>query len=392
LRRQRIVGYFYRVDHQAQAEGTVLVVGFGIAGALVSWFLEKHNIKYVVVDDAAAGSSSPVAAGLINPLAGRKLALAHDLGRLLPFARQTYQQMGQFLGQSFWNDREFWTLLRDEEERQSWLDRAKDPSVHPYLDKADLEQAVPQNALAEAGVARVRGGGQVMFGPLLQTFSAWLAQQGRYHREPFLHDGLEAVSAADPACWSYQGNCYQAVLFCEGYRVRYNPWFAQLPWRVNRGQRVLLHIPGLMPDYGKGAAVWRKQALLAPIGDGNYWLGSVNDWDIEDAMPTSPAGETLRAQLGNLTGLPGQWLENGAGIRPVLRDRRPAVGFHPEHPSLGLLNGLGTKGALLGPWFASALVEHLRPMVGLPAQAAPEAQSAGASALWASVNPARFAG
>jgi glycine/D-amino acid oxidase-like deaminating enzyme len=182
-------------------------------------------------------------------------------------------------------------------------------------------------------------------------------------------------------------------LFCEGYRVRFNPWFAHLPWRINRGQRMLVNIPGLMATSDRNAAVWRKQALLAPLGQDCYWLGSVNDWDLDDATPTAHAQATLMAQLHSLTDQPSQWLETKAGIRPVLRDRRPAVGFHPEHASLGLLNGLGTKGALLGPWFASALVDGLRSLFGwTDGGTAPESLEPGSAALWASVNPARFDG
>ena len=48
-----------------------------------------------------------------------------------------------------------------------------------------------------------------------------------------------------------------------------------------------------------------------------------------------------------------------AGVRPATLERRPFVGLHPLHPSIGILNGMGTKGCSLAPYFAKQLVEHM---------------------------------
>jgi glycine/D-amino acid oxidase-like deaminating enzyme len=40
-------------------------------------------------------------------------------------------------------------------------------------------------------------------------------------------------------------------------------------------------------------------------------------------------------------------------------ERRPFVGLHPQNPRLGILNGMGTKGCSLAPYFARQLVRHL---------------------------------
>jgi hypothetical protein len=33
--------------------------------------------------------------------------------------------------------------------------------------------------------------------------------------------------------------------------------------------------------------------------------------------------------------------------------------LHPNHPSIGILNGMGTKGTSLAPFFANQFVQHL---------------------------------
>jgi glycine/D-amino acid oxidase-like deaminating enzyme len=61
-----------------------------------------------------------------------------------------------------------------------------------------------------------------------------------------------------------------------------------------------------------------------------------------------------------------QWLKapfkilfHKAAIRPATIERRPFVGFHPQFQNLGILNGMGTKGTSLAPFFANQLAQHL---------------------------------
>ena len=57
--------------------------------------------------------------------------------------------------------------------------------------------------------------------------------------------------------------------------------------------------------------------------------------------------------------VPFEVVEHLAGIRPTVSDLRPFLGLHPAHPTLAIFNGLGTKGALLGPFFAKQMADFL---------------------------------
>ena len=49
-----------------------LIVGQGIAGTLTAFQLLERNKKICIIDDGNKTSSSSVAAGMINPVTGRK--------------------------------------------------------------------------------------------------------------------------------------------------------------------------------------------------------------------------------------------------------------------------------------------------------------------------------
>src|SRR5690242_7083618 len=75
-----------------------LVVGQGISGTFVSWYLEKSKRSFVVIDHLEHNSSSRVAAGIINPVTGRRIVKTWMIDTLLPFALDAYQDFGSYLG------------------------------------------------------------------------------------------------------------------------------------------------------------------------------------------------------------------------------------------------------------------------------------------------------
>jgi glycine/D-amino acid oxidase-like deaminating enzyme len=52
-------------------------------------------------------------------------------------------------------------------------------------------------------------------------------------------------------------------------------------------------------------------------------------------------------------------MEHWSSLRPATVERRPFVGMHPLHNQIAILNGMGSKGCSLAPWFAKELAENL---------------------------------
>ena len=57
------------------------------------------------------------------------------------------------------------------------------------------------------------------------------------------------------------------------------------------------------------------------------------------------------------------------GVRPTVSDRRPLLGTHEVYKSLHILNGLGTRGVMLGPAMAKALYDHIENNIPLDREA-----------------------
>jgi glycine/D-amino acid oxidase-like deaminating enzyme len=61
----------------------------------------------------------------------------------------------------------------------------------------------------------------------------------------------------------------------------------------------------------------------------------------------------------SLTPLPFTVTKHNAAIRSPVKDRKPLIGLHPNYPQIAILNGMGTKGISLAPYFASHFCDFL---------------------------------
>ena len=64
-------------------------------------------------------------------------------------------------------------------------------------------------------------------------------------------------------------------------------------------------------------------------------------------------------QLKNWLKLPFEITDHFAAVRPANVERRPFVGLHPVNKCVGILNGMGTKGCSLAPFFANQFAYFL---------------------------------
>ena len=76
-----------------------LIIGQGICGTMLSWFLQKAGKSFLIIDDNNADAPSKVSAGIINPVTGRRFVYSWMIDTVMPFATQTYKEVGNFFNQ-----------------------------------------------------------------------------------------------------------------------------------------------------------------------------------------------------------------------------------------------------------------------------------------------------
>src|SRR4029450_11368013 len=74
-----------------------LIIGQGICGTWLSWFMARENKTFIVIDKNEPITPSRVSAGIINPVTGRRMVEVWMAERILAFAWDADTEVGNFL-------------------------------------------------------------------------------------------------------------------------------------------------------------------------------------------------------------------------------------------------------------------------------------------------------
>jgi glycine/D-amino acid oxidase-like deaminating enzyme len=324
----------------------VIVAGSGLAGTLLAWHLQKSGAHVLLIDDGRP-SSTRVAAGIVHPVTGRRLVKTWMCDTFLPVAETTYAACEQDSGASFYRRTDILELLAAPAEINRWTAAAAEPGMERYI---TAPAPLPYRDRLRAHAAAAVHGGRLDTGRFLDAMSGFLSGCCTVLREAF--DPMDFSHRSGSV--RYKEDRARCIIFCEGSRGHRNPYWQHLPWQLSKGEVLLLRCPGLQSEH-----ILNRKIFLLPLGDGDYLAGSTYAWDDPDDEPTAAAREYLEAELKKMLTVPFEITGQRAGVRPTVKERRPFIGFHPHYSSVGILNGLGTKGVLSGPWLARHLSDHI---------------------------------
>jgi glycine/D-amino acid oxidase-like deaminating enzyme len=369
----------------------VLIIGQGICGTFLSLELERAGLSYLVIDEAKTPnpdmgsgavtqarstlSASRVAAGLINPVTGRRLVTTWMIDELLAFAQERYGELASVLGASFLEKVYVTDFFPTAQMRLAFLQRLEEDGS--YLRWPVNEKNWDACFHYELGYGIISPCYLVDLPGLLAAARKRMLERGVLREERFEREELEIGapwgSALSGGVWGggevkYQDIEARRIVFCDGIGSFASPYFSRLPFAPNKGEVLIVDIPGLREaaaelqgEAGAGfeRTIFKKGISLAPWQEGLYWVGSSYEWSFETAEPTQGFRERTELALKEWVKLPFRVVEHLAAVRPATLERRPFVGFHPVYPAVGILNGMGTKGCSLAPYFARQLVENL---------------------------------
>src|SRR5476649_368487 len=77
-----------------------LIIGQGICGTFLSYYLHKAGKNVMVIDEPQPFSASKAASGIINPVTGRRIVRTWMIEEIMPFAVEAYTQVGNELGET----------------------------------------------------------------------------------------------------------------------------------------------------------------------------------------------------------------------------------------------------------------------------------------------------
>jgi glycine/D-amino acid oxidase-like deaminating enzyme len=329
-----------------------LVIGHGLAGAMLARELRGRGHRVLVYDEPQPDTASRVAAGLMNPVAGKRFALTWRALDTLPYAVAYYRALEQELGGNFLVETPILKVFGSAQEQQQMLARAATDPWAGFVAGIDTEPITQNGLLAPHGGAWLRGGGHVRVAELL----AALAQQGRaegwLREETFSWEHV--VSGAAGVSYGPGRVLARQVVCCQGAAALQCPYFSWLPLTPNQGEVLAVEVLGL-----SAAQVLNRGAYVVPDGEGLFRVGATYRWPPFASAGSGEGEAELVERLAGLTPLPYRVRGLRRAVRPAVRDRRPLLGRHPALPWLSICGGFGSKGVSLAPRLAALLADYL---------------------------------
>lgn len=327
----------------------ILIIGQGICGTMLSWFLYKEGKRFIVIDDNNSAAPSKVAAGIINPVTGRRFVYSWMIDTVMPFAVQAYDELGNFLGQTIIAQKDIIDFFPSIQMLDAFTTKLteNDTYLHTYPNQNHFNQFFNY----DFGCGKISPSYIADVNTLLTGWRRFLKEKELLREESFDNHLLQQKE--DGIC--YQNIDAEKIIFCDGISSMQYDWFKALPFSPSKGEVLIIKTDELTNEH-----IFKKGLMLAPLFEKNfYWVGSSYQWEYEHPEPTTVFYEHTKTYLNNWLKVPYEIIEHKAALRPSTLERRPFVGFHPLYPSVGLLNGMGTKGTSLGPFFANQLAQHI---------------------------------
>lgn len=323
-----------------------IILGHGLAGATLAWHLRWRGWRVLVVDRDAAITSSKVAAGLVVPISGQRLARSWRVEEFLPVARDFYRRTGTRCFHSV----PYVRLLANDDERRRWDERRHDGSFQKLLTHPQPAPLVNMEHFHGPHDGFEMAGAWLDVRAWLAESRADLVRQGAWLTADIAATGVQVEDEAV----TIAGLRARHLVFCQGHEAAANPFFPWLRWKSAKGEILTLHAPDL-PEH----RVINRGGWLLPLGSGIFRAGSTYAWDDFTPAPTAAARGEIESRLRTLLRVPFTITGQEAGIRPIINESKALIGRHPVHRRLAIFNGLGSKGVLHAPFFAAQLAAHL---------------------------------
>ena len=324
-----------------------IILGNGLAGASVAVQLLKRGKKVLVIDKPSPTASSRVAAGLFNPITGRKMVKSWLADKLFPYLHEYYNEVEMLTGQKVFYPMPVYRPFISVEEQNEWMAKSIESSLQPYIQNVYTLPSIPGVKDKHGGLL-LKQAGYLNTVAYLDAVRKLIERDGTF-LEAEIRDGDIIVENARVR---YNNFDAEWLIVCNG--ANDSPWFRWLPVKPLKGETLRVHC-----DFNERIII-NRGVYIIPSGGVNEWrIGATYDHEDSDLSATEKARAELTEKTRELITFPYNIVQQEYGFRPTTLDRRPILGRHPAMERVFTFNGMGTKGVSLAPYFSDVLTRFI---------------------------------
>ena len=323
-----------------------LIVGGGIAGLCFAELCFQNGKSFNLITDNSQNSSK-IAGGLYNPVILKRFTGLEDAALQLDFLDQFYSKIEARLGVQINFPlpllRKFFSI----EEQNNWFQAADQPRMAPFLSTL-IDKQLIQGIDSPYNYGRVLRTGYLDTALFVKSYQSYLSKNELLFNRSFNYN---SISIHDQYV-TYEDVSFKKVIFAEGFGLHANPFFNYLPLDGTKGELFIIKAPKLDLN-----VIINTSVFILPLGNNLFKIGATYNWQDKTAIPTQEGREELIVRIHEILQCDFEIISHYAGVRPTVKDRKPLLGRHELYKNLFILNGLGTRGVMLGPYSAKILFE-----------------------------------
>jgi glycine oxidase len=325
-----------------------LIIGSGLAGISFSEIALKNG-KSIRVLDNNSQNSSKIAGGLYNPVILKRFSEVGQAKEHLLVMNEFFSALEEKLNTKFDFKipivRKFFSV----EEQNNWFAASDKVNLAPYLSTQIISKKY-QSIDSPFGYGEVLQTGYIDTALVLEKYQGYLLKEQLLIEDTFDYALLEE----EPNGIRYKDIQAKHIIFAEGFGIHANPYFKHLPLDGTKGELLIIKAPELNLD-----VIVNTSVFILPLGNDLFKIGATYNWDDKTNRPTEEGKRELVERIKEIVTCDFEIVNHFAGVRPTVKDRRPLVGTYKNHNSIHVLNGLGTRGVMLGPAMAKILFDHI---------------------------------
>lgn len=332
-----------------------IIVGCGLAGISFTETALKNNKSVHVFDSSTFQSATKVAGGLYNPVILKRFSEVWQAQAQLTQMLSFFLSLEKKLDAKLLFEKPILRKFYSIEEQNNWFLAADKPKLAPFIDTKLVTKKI--NGIdSPFDFGQVLQTGYVDTALLLKLYKAYLQENHFYTQAVFNHNELLPCDNHI----TYLGLKAKHIVFAEGFGMHQNPYFNNLPLDGTKGELLIIKAPDL-----KLNNIINTSIFILPLGDDLYKVGATYNW-IDKTTTTTIAGkQELLEKIQELISCDFTVVTQLAGVRPTVKDRRPLIGTHTDNANIHILNGLGTRGVMLGPAMAKMLFDRIENQISL---------------------------
>jgi len=305
------------------------------------------NKKVLVIDNQNPNSSSKVAAGVFNPITGRRLVTTWKAKEVFSYFPEFYKALERETHEVFFNERPIYRAFQSVGEQNDWSSKPSH-EIPDFVQDIFTTGQYPSLISDDLGGIYLRNGGFLDTQCFITAAKKWLVNSNSY---------CEAQVKLEDISWKAPFNVMdftsERLILCMGFAGCEKTPFGNSPFNPVKGETLEISTHSKLPE-----VIFNGPVFLLKQKNNLIRIGSTYDFDDKSFQPTAKARDELIGKINSFFRGSYKIEDQTAGIRPSSVDRRPVVGEHPEIQGLGILNGLGTKGVSLAPYISKLLVQY----------------------------------